>query len=203
MLTANGSIHRQHFGVKISRELLHPFDVIGVRQVEERSNVQLTVPRMGKHRCGNLVLLQHVLELNREIGQLQRRHRNVFDKREWPRGTFQAIERRHHSPRKIPVQFDVICLNRQSRIECELLPTPDNRGQMVQVVSNFTDVASDFLNNQDRFGVDRQQSGVPRVRLDRQTKQSPIHQVASGDTMFLDLNGGDRRFLQLVEQQNH
>ena len=59
----------EHLLVEVVGQPPHPLDVVRVRQIEERLEVQLPVAGVAEQRGGHLVPLQHVLHPHEEVGQ--------------------------------------------------------------------------------------------------------------------------------------
>ncbi len=61
---------------------LHHADVIGISEVEEGPNVQLTMNGMREQRGGDLVSLLDVLHRDEKLGEHMRRDGDIFDERD-------------------------------------------------------------------------------------------------------------------------
>ena len=106
---------------KIVGQRLHFSNVVGVGDIEKRSDVQLTVADMAVERRGDLVLFERVLHLHQKVGQRRGGHGDIFDESKRAAVSFQPMQRGHHAARELPKPDDFGGVEGLAGIESQLL----------------------------------------------------------------------------------
>ena len=143
--------------------------------------MQLAVPGVSEQGSRDLVVLEYVLQANKEGGQALRRNRKIFNKGQRPGCALEPIEGRHDVPSQPPKQLHIVRLHRRLSVKRHPLLPCELADDLLQTITHLARIVTGELDKQHCFGRARDQQFKGHFALASDRQQTAIHQVASAD----------------------
>jgi hypothetical protein len=158
------------------------------------------VPKNGRRR---LVILEHLLQASKKVGQLVGRHRQVFDEWERSTGAAQAVQARNHLRRQLPKELDLVPLHRQASVKGPTVHVLHPIHHSPQVVAHLPGVVSLLLDQHNGFHVRGDESAVARIGFASDAEQPPVEQITGAHAHASGFKRNSSRGVQSIAKQEH